>query len=222
MGIQINGITDTISATDGGLAVSGQQLTGVTDINASGIVTATQVNVGTGVTIHSTNGVQVGGNLVHSTGLNINQINVAGIVTAANVRTNSLVVSGVSTFAADNSNRINVGTNTARSFNSTTARIHIEGTDQNTSAITIVRNSNDANEARLVLAKTRGISVNTSAGISSADNIGRIEFNFTDSGANSQNIGYIQATNYRTATNYGGGLIFAVKRDNPMLKVLTD
>ena len=54
MGIQINGITDTISATDGGLAVSGQQLTGVTDISASGIITATQgYVVGTGASIFS-------------------------------------------------------------------------------------------------------------------------------------------------------------------------
>ena len=54
MGIQINGQTDTISATDGGLAVSGQQLTGVTDINASGIITATQgYVVGTGASIFS-------------------------------------------------------------------------------------------------------------------------------------------------------------------------
>ena len=54
MGIQINGITDTISATDGGLAVSGQQLTGVTDINASGIITATQgYVVGTGASVFS-------------------------------------------------------------------------------------------------------------------------------------------------------------------------
>jgi len=40
MGIQINGQTDTISATDGGLVVSGQELTSVTNINATGIVTA--------------------------------------------------------------------------------------------------------------------------------------------------------------------------------------
>lgn len=39
MGIQINGTTDTISATDGGLVVSGQQLTGVTNLQISGITT---------------------------------------------------------------------------------------------------------------------------------------------------------------------------------------
>ena len=54
MGIQINGQTDTISASDGGLVVSGQQLTGVTDISASGIITATQgYVVGTGASIFS-------------------------------------------------------------------------------------------------------------------------------------------------------------------------
>ena len=54
MGIQINGQTDTISASDGGLVVSGQQLTGVTDISASGIITATQgYVVGTGASVFS-------------------------------------------------------------------------------------------------------------------------------------------------------------------------
>lgn len=81
MGIQINGITDTITATDGGLVVSGQQLTGVTDINASGIVTASQVQVGTSVTVH-TSGFQVGSSNVHSTGASFNNINSTGIITA--------------------------------------------------------------------------------------------------------------------------------------------
>jgi len=41
-----------------------------------------QVNVGTGVTLHHTNGVQVGGNTLHSTVLTVNQINATGVVTA--------------------------------------------------------------------------------------------------------------------------------------------
>jgi len=41
MGIQINGQTDTISASDGGLSISGMDLSGVTSINASGIGTFT-------------------------------------------------------------------------------------------------------------------------------------------------------------------------------------
>jgi hypothetical protein len=40
MGIQINGNTDTISAIDGALTVSGAELPTVTNLNATGIVTA--------------------------------------------------------------------------------------------------------------------------------------------------------------------------------------
>ena len=45
MGIQINGQTDTISASDGGLSVSGYELTGASNINVTGIVTATGLDV---------------------------------------------------------------------------------------------------------------------------------------------------------------------------------
>jgi hypothetical protein len=41
MGIQINGNTDTITAIDGALTVSGAELSAVTNLNATGIVTAT-------------------------------------------------------------------------------------------------------------------------------------------------------------------------------------
>jgi hypothetical protein len=41
MGIQINGQTDIISAVDGGLTISGAELPTVTNLNATGIVTAT-------------------------------------------------------------------------------------------------------------------------------------------------------------------------------------
>jgi hypothetical protein len=41
MGIQINGQTDTITATDGALTVSGADLPTVTNLNATGVVTAT-------------------------------------------------------------------------------------------------------------------------------------------------------------------------------------
>ena len=54
MGIQINGQTDTISASDGGLAVSGYELTGASNINVTGIITTSQLNVGTGGTVITT------------------------------------------------------------------------------------------------------------------------------------------------------------------------
>jgi len=126
MGIQINGQTDIISATDGSLTIQGASgnltgdLTGnVTgNINSSGVSTLgntvvgggttqlvvtgnaritgiltigtssitldgsnNQVNVGTGVTLHHTNGVQVGGNNLHSTVLTVNNINASGVST---------------------------------------------------------------------------------------------------------------------------------------------
>jgi hypothetical protein len=80
MGIQINGQTDTISAADGGLTVSGADLgsasagslnvTGIVtatsfvgnltgNINSSGISTVTNLRVGTAVTANS-DGIQVG------------------------------------------------------------------------------------------------------------------------------------------------------------------
>jgi hypothetical protein len=40
MGIQINGQTDTISASDGSLSVSGVDLTNISNLNATGIITA--------------------------------------------------------------------------------------------------------------------------------------------------------------------------------------
>jgi len=68
------------------LIVTGNaRITGILTIGTSSITldgSSNQVNVGTGVTLHHTNGVQVGGNNVHSTGLLVNQINASGVVTA--------------------------------------------------------------------------------------------------------------------------------------------
>jgi len=77
-----------------------------------GVVTATTINVGTAVTIH-TGGFRVGSSDLHSSGLTVQNLNSTGVVTATsfrgdgsaltgiaattNVRTNSLVVSGVTT-----------------------------------------------------------------------------------------------------------------------------
>jgi len=99
------------------LVVTGNaRITGILTIGTSSITldgSSNQVNVGTGVTLHHTNGVQVGGNTLHSTVLTVNNINASGVVTATSfsgsganltgigattdVRTNSLVVSGMTT-----------------------------------------------------------------------------------------------------------------------------
>ena len=119
--LNISGVSTLGNTVVGGattqLIVTGNaRVTGILTIGTSSITldgSENQVNVGTGVTIHHTNGVQVGGNTVHSAGLTINQLNASGIVTAnsfrgdgsqltgiavtTNVRTNSLIVSGMTT-----------------------------------------------------------------------------------------------------------------------------
>lgn len=68
------------------LVVSGDaRVTGILTVGTASITidgTENQVNVGTGVTIHHTNGVLVGENTIHSTGLTVNNAVVTGILTA--------------------------------------------------------------------------------------------------------------------------------------------
>jgi len=122
--INASGISTLGNTVVGGgttqLVVTGNaRITGILTIGTSSITldgSSNQVNVGTGVTLHHTDGVQVGGNNLHSTVLTVNQINASGVITATsfsgsganltgiaattNVVTNSLVVSGITTVAA--------------------------------------------------------------------------------------------------------------------------
>ena len=126
MGIQINGQTDIISATDGALNVSGASLgsASASSLNISGIVTATQVKVGSAITIHSA-GIDLGSGTL--TSHNINSI---GVITATSfvgsgANLNSLVVSGVTTATGGvvvgesfiKSNSIGIGTTTTNGRN---------------------------------------------------------------------------------------------------------
>ena len=69
------------------LVVNGDaRIVGILTIGTSSITldgTENQVNVGTGVTLHHTNGIQVGENILHSSGLTLNQLNASGIITAS-------------------------------------------------------------------------------------------------------------------------------------------
>ena len=94
----------TVSGTSGvgtSLLVNGDaRITGILTIGTSSITlngTTNQVNVGTGVTIHHTDGVQVGSNTLHSTGLIINSLNASGVITATTVRASSISASGGTT-----------------------------------------------------------------------------------------------------------------------------
>jgi len=99
------------------LIVTGNaRITGILTIGTSSITldgSSNQVNVGTGVTLHHTNGVQVGGNTLHSTVLTVNQINASGVITAT---TFSGALTGNATGLSGTPN-ITVGTIDATSLN---------------------------------------------------------------------------------------------------------
>jgi len=84
------------------LIVNGNtRITGILTIGTGSITldgSSNSLSVGTGVTLHHTNGVQVGGNNLHSTVLTVNNINSSGISTFGNTvvggATTQLVVNG--------------------------------------------------------------------------------------------------------------------------------
>jgi hypothetical protein len=84
MGIQINGNNTTISDDNGQLNVTGA------NINLSGIITSTQIKVGSAVTVNTT-GFQVGSSSLHSLGVALSTLNVTGVSTHVGVSTFSSV-----------------------------------------------------------------------------------------------------------------------------------
>lgn len=92
-------VVNTGTATTALVVNGSARITGILTIGTSSVTldgTNNQVNVGTGVTIHHTNGVQVGGNTLHSSGLTVNSLNASGVITATS-------------FSGDGSNLTNTG-----------------------------------------------------------------------------------------------------------------
>jgi hypothetical protein len=99
--VNVSGVSTFGSSTSAGtvkvgvgttaLIVEGNaRITGILTIGTSSITfdgSNNQVNVGTGVTLHHSNGVQVGQNTLHSTGFTVNNINVTGNVSIAGTLT---------------------------------------------------------------------------------------------------------------------------------------
>ncbi len=83
------------------LVVEGNtRITGILTVGTSSIVLdgeENQVNVGSGVTLHHTNGVQVGGNTLHTSGLTLNHVNLSGITTLGTVKISSGIITATST-----------------------------------------------------------------------------------------------------------------------------
>ena len=91
------GTATTALIVEGDARVVGILTIGTSSITLDG--GSNQVNVGSGVTIHHTNGVQVGGNTLHSSGLTINQLNVSGIITASSFKGNLSGIAATSTYS---------------------------------------------------------------------------------------------------------------------------
>ena len=126
------------------LVVEGNtRITGILTVGTSSIVIdgeENQVNVGTGVTLHHTNGVQVGGNTLHFSGLTLNQINVSGIVTASSFSLpDGLISSGSLTTSSPT--EIAIDSFSASSYRSAKYQVQVEsGSDYQTTEISVLHN----------------------------------------------------------------------------------
>ena len=83
----------------------------------------------------------------------------------------------------DSVGRLLVGTTSAREHlndGSDSTQISLEGTTQNTTTLSVVRNSNNDGPAHLVLGKSRGGSANSTTVLQSGDTIGHINFEGAD------------------------------------------
>jgi hypothetical protein len=194
MGIQINGSTDTISASDGGLIVSGAELPAVININATGIVTATSF---------------VGNVTGNATGLSGIPNIVLGIATVSAGSTSAPSITptgdsntgiffpaadtiafsedGAESARFDSSGRLLIGTKTSRNdfFNNTTTvagRIQLElSADNNLNRFfTFTSNNSDTGGPCLIFGKSRGTSANSKTIVQADDTIAQLSFNAAD------------------------------------------
>lgn len=93
------GTATTALLVEGHTRIVGILTIGTSSITLDGDIN--QVNVGSGVTLHHTNGVQVGGNTLHTSGLTLNHVTISGISTIAQLDISTdLNVSGVVTSAS--------------------------------------------------------------------------------------------------------------------------
>jgi len=90
------GTATTALIVEGDARVVGILTIGTSSITLDGNIN--QVNVGTGVTLHHTNGVQVGGNTLHTSGLTLNHVTISGVSTISQLNIeNGITISGVVT-----------------------------------------------------------------------------------------------------------------------------
>lgn len=111
------GIATTLPTSK--LHVAGDaRITGILTVGSSSVIidgTNNQVNVGTGVTLHHTNGVLVGSNTLHSTGFSVNNIN-SGISTSSVLHATSASISRVTSTGGFTGNIYSTGISTISGF----------------------------------------------------------------------------------------------------------
>ena len=116
----------------------------------------------------------------------------------------------------DSSGRLLVGTSTASVFTSggITPRLQVEGTDGSTGALSIARNSNDANGAGLIISKSRGTTAGSNTIVSNNDTIASIRFEAGD-GTQKAIAGSIscEVDNTPGANDMPGRLVFSTTAD---------
>jgi hypothetical protein len=92
MGIQINGVNDIISATDGSLSLPGADLTNLSQVNVTG--------VGTFANLVVTGNVSIAGTLTYEDVTNVDSIGIVTARSGVRIDAGGIVVVGVTTVAA--------------------------------------------------------------------------------------------------------------------------
>jgi hypothetical protein len=87
-----------------------------------------------------------------------------------------LQVNGTSRVIADGDGRLLLGTSTARFVGGTQNKVQIEGIDAATSAMSLVRNSNDGSASSLRFAKSNGTTIGSNTAVTNNTQVGACAF----------------------------------------------
>ena len=116
----------------------------------------------------------------------------------------------------DSSGRLLIGATSPDPLWGISAALAVEGTTGNTSAINIVRNSNDGSSPYLTFGKSRGTSIGSDTVVQSGDSVGTIAFTAADGTDKAHSASYIQAQIDGTpgGNDLPGRIIFATTSDD--------
>ncbi len=197
------GTATTALIIEGDARVVGILTIGTSSITLDGSIN--QVNVGSGVTIHHTNGVQVGGNTLHTSGLTLNHVTISGVSTISQLNIeNGITISGIVTSSSYSlpdgliSSGVSTTTTTSEtsidSFSSTiyrSAKYQVQitkGSEYQITEIFIVHDGTSSHQTEYATVKT-GTTLST---FSSDINTGSVRLLVTPSSSDSTNFKIIR------------------------------